>query len=198
MDKSEFLERLNSGLKDLPENEKQEITADYEEHFAAGAEAGRKEAEISAALGDPDKIGKQLLSASLIETAEKTGSLSALCRAALAIIGLGLFNFLIALAPIIIAASLILVILVCGLSFVFGGVVALVVSLVPSITPADMIVVMPSDSPLARIALSIGFIASGLLISIGSIYPARLFVRAMARYFRMNLSVVRRAYGNEN
>lgn len=83
MDKSEFLEKLKSGLKDLPETEIQEICADYEEHFSAGAEAGRTEAEISAALGDPDKIGKQLLTASLIETAEKTGSFSALCRSAL-------------------------------------------------------------------------------------------------------------------
>lgn len=198
MDKSEFLKRLNAGLKDLPVDEKQEITADYEEHFAAGAEAGRTEAEISAALGDPDTIGKQLLSASLIETAEKTGSLSALCRAALAIVGLGLFNFIIALAPILVIASLILVVLVCGLSFVFSGVVVLVVTLLPPILPADMMVATPFETPFAQISVSIGLIASGLLISIVGIYPARFFVRAMARYFRMNLSVVRRAYGNEH
>ncbi|QYZ78139.1 DUF1700 domain-containing protein [Methanofollis formosanus] len=197
MEKSEFLERLKSRLNSLPDDEVQEIVADYEEHFAAGVEAGRTEAAIAAALGDPDELGKQLLAASHIETAERTGSFSALCRAALATLGLGLFNFCIALVPIVVVASIIFAIFMTGVSLVFGGIVALVVTAVPAAIPAGMTVVMPFETPLARVATAVGLIALGLLVSVGSIYPARSFVRAMARYAGMNLSVVRRAYGNE-
>lgn len=125
MEKSEFLERLSARLKDLPDDEVQEIIGDYEEHFAAGVEAGRTETAIAAALGDPDEIGKQLCAASHLKTAEQTGSFAALCRAALATFGLGLFNFCIALVPIVVAASIIFAIFVTGVSLALGGGVAL-------------------------------------------------------------------------
>lgn len=197
MEKSEFLERLSARLKDLPDDEVQEIIGDYEEHFAAGVEAGRTETAIAAALGDPDEIGKQLCAASHLKTAEQTGSFAALCRAALATFGLGLFNFCIALVPIVVAASIIFAIFVTGVSLALGGGVALVVTAVPSLVPPGMTVTMPFETPLARIATAAGLIAVGLLVTVGSIYPARFFARAMARYFRMNLSMVRRAYRNE-
>ncbi|MBP2145501.1 putative membrane protein [Methanofollis sp. W23] len=194
MDRTEFLERLSARLHGLPDDEVQEIIADYEEYFAAGAEAGRTETEIAAALGDPDEIGKHLCAASHIKTAEQTGSFAALCRAALATLGLGLFNFCIALVPIVIVASIIFAIFVTGVSLALGGVVALVVTAVPSVVPPEMTVVMPFETPLMRMATAAGLIAVGVLVTVGSIYPARYFVRAMAHYFRMNLSVIRRAY----
>jgi uncharacterized membrane protein len=60
MTKAEFLETLRRRLAGLPEPEIDELIADYAAHFADGAAAGRSEADIAAALGDPMRLGREL------------------------------------------------------------------------------------------------------------------------------------------
>ena len=53
MTKSEFLDTLHRRLAGLPPSEIDDVMADYAQHFADGLAAGRSEAEIAEALGDP-------------------------------------------------------------------------------------------------------------------------------------------------
>ena len=60
MTKAEFLDTLRRRLSGLPSSEIDELVCDYAAHFADGMAAGRSEAEIAAALGDPMRLAREL------------------------------------------------------------------------------------------------------------------------------------------
>ena len=60
MTKAEFLETLHRRLAGLPPDEIDELVGDYAMHFAEGMAAGRSEADIAAALGDPQRLAREL------------------------------------------------------------------------------------------------------------------------------------------
>jgi uncharacterized membrane protein len=60
MTRSEFLETLRRRLAGMPQAEIDDVIADYATHFADGMAAGRSEADIAAALGDPMRLAREL------------------------------------------------------------------------------------------------------------------------------------------
>ncbi len=60
MTRQEFLDTLRRRLSGLPQAEIDELIADYATHFADGMAAGRSEADIAAALGDPMRLAREL------------------------------------------------------------------------------------------------------------------------------------------
>jgi uncharacterized membrane protein len=60
MTQDEFLSILHDRLRGLPPAEIEELMDDYASHFAEGLAAGRSEAEIAAALGDPVRLAREL------------------------------------------------------------------------------------------------------------------------------------------
>jgi len=60
MTRLEFLDTLRRRLSGLPQAEIDELIADYAAHFADGKAAGRSEADIAAALGDPMRLAREL------------------------------------------------------------------------------------------------------------------------------------------
>lgn len=61
MTKNEFLQELYNHLLSLPAAERDDIIADFEEHFQAGAERGKSEEQICAELGNPYTCALQYL-----------------------------------------------------------------------------------------------------------------------------------------
>jgi uncharacterized membrane protein len=60
MTRAEFLDTLRRRLAGLPPSEIDELVGDYATHFADGMAAGRSEAEIAEALGDPMRLAREL------------------------------------------------------------------------------------------------------------------------------------------
>ena len=60
MTKFEFLDTLRRRLAGMPQAEIDDLIADYATHFADGMAAGRSEAEIAEALGDPMRLAREL------------------------------------------------------------------------------------------------------------------------------------------
>ncbi len=60
MTRLEFLDTLRRRLAGLPPAEIEDLVGDYAQHFADGMAAGRSEAEIAAALGDPMRLAREL------------------------------------------------------------------------------------------------------------------------------------------
>jgi len=60
MTKAEFLDTLRRRLAGLPQPEIDDLIADYATHFADGMAAGRSEADIAQALGDPMRLAREL------------------------------------------------------------------------------------------------------------------------------------------
>lgn len=70
MNKDEYLEKITKLLKDMSKEDSKDILLDYEEHFMVGLEKGRTEEEISRALGNPEKVAKQIKVEYMIKKAE--------------------------------------------------------------------------------------------------------------------------------
>jgi uncharacterized membrane protein len=60
MTRLEFLDTLRRRLAGLPPAEIDDLVADYATHFVDGMAAGRSEAEIAQALGDPMRLAREL------------------------------------------------------------------------------------------------------------------------------------------
>ena len=60
MTRLEFLETLRRRLAGLPPAEIDDLVGDYATHFTDGMAAGRGEAEIAEALGDPLRLAREL------------------------------------------------------------------------------------------------------------------------------------------
>ncbi len=128
MTRQGFLDTLRASLRGLPPTSIDEVIADYEAHFAEGLQAGRTEAEISAALGDPARLARELRTEAGLKRWELERNPSAAVGAIFGILGLGAIDILV-LLPILlpVAATLLgfsitaVVLFVCGaIVFVLG------------------------------------------------------------------------------
>ena len=102
MTRQAFMARLREGLRGLPAQTQAEITADYESHFADGAAAGRSEAEVAQALGDPDRLARELRAEAGLKRWEEARSPSSAGAAVFAVLGLGAIDIIV-LLPILMA-----------------------------------------------------------------------------------------------
>ncbi|MFT4251266.1 MAG: DUF1700 domain-containing protein [Caulobacter sp.] len=100
MTRAEFINRLKRGLAGLPATTIADAVADYEAHFDDAASAGRTEAETAAALGDPDRLARELRAEAGLKRWEETKNPSAAAGAVFAVLGLGAIDILI-LLPIL-------------------------------------------------------------------------------------------------
>lgn len=97
MNQQEFIRQLQDALARLPQQERQEIIADYQEYFRDGLAAGRSEENIAAGLGDPRQLARELMARHHIARWESRKSFGNLFAVVGAIAGLGFLNFMLAL-----------------------------------------------------------------------------------------------------
>jgi len=100
MTRAEFIARLKNGLVGLSTTTANDIVADYEAHFADGLAAGRTEAEVAVALGDPDRLARELKAEAGIQRWRQEKNPSAAAGAVFAVLGLGAVDILV-LLPIL-------------------------------------------------------------------------------------------------
>ena len=137
MTRLEFLDTLRRRLAGLPVAEIDDLVADYATHFADGMAAGRSEADIAQALGDPMRLARELRAEAGFrrwESERTTGCFFAVLFGFLALVAVD-FVFLLPLLGglalfTLIAAIVLLALCVAGLVllaklFSFDGVFAL-------------------------------------------------------------------------
>lgn len=110
MERTEFMRTLEGLLIGIPPEERKEILYDYEEHFEAGAAAGKSEEEIIKKLVTPSLLAKELLLDYSISVAERKKSFANVMRAVLRAAGMSFINMLAVALPVavllLLAASL--------------------------------------------------------------------------------------------
>ena len=99
-----FIGKLRAGLVGLPPATIDELVFDYETHFADGAAAGRGEAEVAGALGDPDRLARELRAEAGLKRWETERNPSAAANAVFAVLGLGAIDILV-LLPILLSVG---------------------------------------------------------------------------------------------
>ncbi|OIJ20130.1 hypothetical protein BKP45_10100 [Anaerobacillus alkalidiazotrophicus] len=181
MSKNQFLNELESLLKEIPESERQDILRDYEEHFQIGLESGKDEAEIVASLGNPKIIAKELRADFHISNAKENKSIGNISRATYSIIGLGFFNLVFVLGPFL------------GLIGVMIGLYTIPIALVAS----PILLVIFNGFPanfveiLQMIFLTLTMLGLATLITIGLIYLTQGVYFLILKYLKFNLAIVR-------
>lgn len=125
MKQDAFIQRLRQGLANLPKQEVEEIVADYREYIGDATAAGRNEEEVIAALGDPDKLAREIKAQATYRQWQARRSFGNLARVVASIAGLGLLNLLL-LVPFIIYLALLTVGYVVSGACAVGGLLAAV------------------------------------------------------------------------
>jgi len=104
MTRQAFLARLREGLRGLPDQTVADVMSDYETHFADGAAAGRTEEEVATALGNPDRLAREVRAESSLNRWRDERSPSAAAGAVFAVLGLGAIDILV-LLPILMGVA---------------------------------------------------------------------------------------------
>jgi len=128
MTRQDFIAKLRGGLAGLPAATIDEIAADYEAHFAEGEAAGRPDADIAKALGDPARLAREQRAEAGLKAWQETRTPATAGAAIFAFIGLGAID-IIFLLPILMGvagtlfalAIAVIVCLVVGGGLLVGG-----------------------------------------------------------------------------
>jgi len=183
MDRQKYLDEFDRAFSFLPEADREEMAADYREHFEEVLAAGRSEEEISRSLGDPRILARQYRAGYRIREAKENSSPGNIFRAILAALALGVFNFIFLFVPFIVALSLLLAALVAGSVMVLGGLAATILS-VPLL--GGYFGITGSVTGLAVGSL-------GLLIVLVTLLVTRAFGQLTVLYLHKNLELIRKS-----
>ncbi len=194
MNKDEYIEKLTKLLKRLPKEEREDIISDYEEHFMIGLEKGRREEEISKALGSPKNVAKQIKAEYMVKRAEDKQSAGSMFEAVLAAAGLGIFNLVFVAVPAMIFVAILLTLFVLGGAMVFGGIYLTLANVLQPLLPQynfNMVTDGGIIGIFAGVLGGIGLTILGLALLVGLAYVTKMFYGLAIKYLKMNLGIIK-------
>lgn len=183
MTRQAFLARLREGLAGLPAHTIAEIVTDYETHFDEGAAAGRTEAEVAAALGDPDRLARELRAEHSLKRWESERNTSSAAAAVVAILGLGAIDILFLLPILMAVAGVIFGLAIACVGIFFAGGAVLVAG--PFTDPPGG----PVTAVLVGLGMMGGSASGGALLTIVTIG----LVNALVWYGRLHYRLLKPA-----
>jgi len=194
MNKEEYLKKLAKLVKKLPEEDKEDILSDYEEHFRIGMANGRTEKEISEALGDPENIAKQIKADYMVKKAEHKPSPGSIIEAVLAVAGLGLFNLIVVAGPSLILAVIILSLVVAGFAVIFIGILTMLSPLLQVFFPQYIHLPVRGGilGTLIMVVGGIGVTVMGTFFVIIMAYAANRFYKVVIKLLKSNLEDIKK------
>lgn len=183
MTRQEFIARLRQGLAGLPPQAVSDTIADYETHFTDGEAAGRSEAEVAAALGDPARLARELRAEIGLKRWEEERSASGAAAAVFAVLGLGALDLLI-LLPILMGVG----------GTLFGFAMA---SIAVFAAGAGVLVAGPftdlAGTPAAAILLGLGLMSGATAVAAVLTLITIGLVNALVWYGRLHYRLLRPA-----
>lgn len=184
MTREGFLFRLREGLRGVSPTARDEIIADYTQHFQDGMEAGRTEEEVATALGDPSRLARELRAEIGLKRWEEERSPGAAAGAIFAVLGLGALDILILLPILLSVVSVMFGFFITVIFlFFFGGFVFAAGPFVPNVPGGP---VVPLLAGLGIMAGSVAGTAILTLITIG-------LVNALVWYGRLHFRLLKPA-----
>ncbi len=188
MNKSEYIKKLSSCLGRIPEDERQDVISDFEEHFKEGLLEGRTEEDIADSLGDPKALANQLRASILLSEAEKTTSATNITRAVFATLGMGVLNLVFVLGPFIAIFGIVVALFALSIGITATGIAVFFASIFGPLLPQYFVL---GINTAVAIFSSMGVTCLGILFFIGNVYLARILYRLFLRYIRFNLRIVK-------
>lgn len=188
MTRNEFIKRLKAGLKGMPQDEIDDMVADYEEHFDAGLAEGRSEEEVAAALGNPGRLARELRFEAGYRNWEAGRSPSSAWAAIIAFMGLATIDILILLPIVLPIIGVVVGLFIAVVSIFIAGGFALIVGPFSGF-PGGWLVAI-----LAGLGLMSAAVAAGALLTLVSIW----IVNALMWFGRLHYRVIKPAIHSED
>ncbi|MGB9978757.1 HAAS signaling domain-containing protein [Methanobacterium sp.] len=194
MNKEEYLKKLARLVKKLPEEDREDLMLDYEEHFRIGVENGRTEEEISEALGDPENVAKQIKADYMVKKAEDKPSPGSIIEAVVAVAGLGLFNLMFVAGPSLGLAVIMLILVAVGFAVIFIGILTMLSPLLQIFFP--QYIHLPVEGgiwgTLIMVVGGIGVTVMGTFFVIIMAYAANKFYKVVIKLLKSNLDDIKK------
>lgn len=183
MNRTFFLQRLRAGLAGLPPAAIDDWMADYEAHFDEGAAAGRSEADLAVALGDPDRLAREIRAEIGLRRWEAERTPASAAAAVFAVLGLGVVDVFV-LMPILLTVFGVLSSLGAAALGVFSAGAVLFVLGVLAGAARDVAATMLTGFGVMAGAVSVAALAT--LVTVG-------LVQALVAYARLHLTLLKPA-----
>jgi uncharacterized membrane protein len=183
MTRQEFIARLRAGLSGMPEAARAEIVADYEAHFSEAAAAGRSEADVAAALGDPDRLARELRAEVGLKRWESERNPQAAAAAVFAVLGLGAIDVLFLLPILVGVVSVLCAMVIVAIVLFIAGAIVLAVS------PFGHSAAMVGASLLGGLGMMASAVSAGAVLTLISIG----LVNALVWYGRLHYQLLKPA-----
>ncbi|MDO1558039.1 DUF1700 domain-containing protein [Brevundimonas sp. 2R-24] len=126
MTRAEFLTRLRRGLAGHPASAIDDIVADYERHFDEAAAAGRSETEVAEALGNPERLARELRTEASLRRWSEEKSVSSAASALIALLALGALDIIVLLPLLMSILGVLFGLFVAVVAVFFAGGVVMV------------------------------------------------------------------------
>lgn len=182
MNKETFMRELDLQLERIPEQDRHELLYDFEEHFEMGEQEGKTEEEITAELGNPKVIAKDMFMEYRITQAEADKSVKNISRAILATISLSFFNLIFVIGP------------VAGVAAAYVGLVAASIALIfTPIVWLGALVFDQTNSLLQPFFITITISSFGVLFGIAMLYVGKVLYLLILKYVKYNIKIVKGA-----
>jgi len=183
MTRADFMGRLRRGLVGMPTAAAADIASDYETHFEDGAAAGRSEAEVAAALGDPDRLARELRAEAGAQRWHQEKNPSAAAAAVFAVLGLGAIDLLILLPIFMSVVGVLFGFFMAAIGLFIGGGVVMIGGPLAGFPGGGMTAI------LGGLGLMAGATALGALTAVATI----LLVNATVWYARLHYRLLKPA-----
>lgn len=180
MNQEQFLSKLRQTIKTLSPEEQNDILNDYEEYYSNGMQDGKTEEEISASLGPPEQLGKELTAMYHVDAVETSGTTQNFMRAFWAVISLGFFNLVIVAGPLIALVAIIFSGWVVAVSFSFSLISVLLNTFI-----------YPEIFEPFNVFFALGLTGLGLLIGLFMYRVTSWMKKWIVKYFKFNVRMVK-------
>lgn len=180
MTRTEFLDQLRRGLSGMPQVTVDDIVADYDTHFSDALAAGRNEADVAEALGNPARLARELRAEAGMKSWETSKSPSSATSAILGILGLGALDILILIPILSGLVGTLIGIFAAAIGLFIGGGVILVGGPFAGL-PGGVLGALLAGFGLMALALTFGLLALAATIGLvnATVWYARLHYRVV-------------------
>ncbi|HXL70404.1 MAG TPA: DUF1700 domain-containing protein [Rhizomicrobium sp.] len=196
MNRANFLAELRMGLSGLPAQEKEETIADYDAHFSEGLAAGRSEAAIAAALGDPARLAKEIRAEAGFRRWESERSAGSIVGAVIALLGLATLDLIFLVPFVCVMAAILIALFASAVGLAFAGGAVWLLAIFPGMMVAGPTGMLGSAAALWLAGL--GLIAAAIGLGALAWLLMDIVVRGLVNYARLHFRLLDSAQHNED
>lgn len=189
MNRTMFLSELRMGLSGMPQPEIEETIADYESHFSEGLSAGRSEAAIASALGDPARLARELKAEAGFRRWESERSAGGLAAAVVALLGLATLDLIFLVPFLCFVAAILIAMFAVSVALFFAGGAVWLVAIFPGMMVLGSVTGMLGSTAALWLA-GLGLIAAGVGLMALTWLLLDLIVRGLVNYARLHFRLL--------